>query len=118
MRVVHVAPTREEAARVAEAPFMGYQQRMSVLRTTSTGGGVPDSFDRSILRLRPFAEYIESAMALIGDPDDVATGLRDYCEATGHWRILLVMALPGLDTTAALSSMRLFANHIAPKFTT
>jgi alkanesulfonate monooxygenase SsuD/methylene tetrahydromethanopterin reductase-like flavin-dependent oxidoreductase (luciferase family) len=116
MRVVHVAPTREEAARAAEAPFMGYQRRMSVLRTESTGGGVPDSFDRSILRLRPFAEYIENAMALIGDPDDVAGGLRDYCEATGHWRMLLVMALPGLDTAAALSSMRLFADRVAPRF--
>ena len=116
MRVVHVARTHEEAFRAAEPPFMGYQQRMSVLRSDSTGGGVPDSFDRSILRLRPFQEYVDSGMALIGTPDEVSTGLREYCEATGHWRMLLLMALPGLDTAPALSSMRLFAEEIAPAF--
>ena len=116
MRVVHVAKSHEEALRAAEPPFMGYQQRMSVLRSESTGGGVPDSFDRSILRLRPFQEYVDSGMALIGAPDEVAGGLQEYCEATGHWRMLLVMALPGLDTAPALSSMRLFADEVAPAF--
>jgi hypothetical protein len=45
MRVVHVAPAHEEAWRAIEAPFMGYQRRMSVLRSDSTGGSVPGSFD-------------------------------------------------------------------------
>src|SRR5213594_335621 len=45
MRVVHVAPDRTEALRAIEAPFMGYQRRMSVLRSDSTGGSVPSSFD-------------------------------------------------------------------------
>jgi hypothetical protein len=35
---------------------MGYQQRMAVLRTETTGGSVPNSFDRSYVRLRPFHE--------------------------------------------------------------
>jgi hypothetical protein len=35
-------------------------------------------------------------------------------EATGHQRLLLVMALPGLPTHLALRSMRLFAEEVAP----
>src|SRR5262245_5817224 len=116
MRVVHVAATREEALRATEAPFMGYQQRMSVLRSESTGGGVPDSFDRSILRLRPFGDYLDSGMALIVTAAEVARGLETYCDATGHRRMLLLMALPGLDTAAALRSMRRFVDQVAPAF--
>ena len=32
MRVVHVAPDRDEALRVTEPPFMGYQRKMATLR--------------------------------------------------------------------------------------
>src|SRR5918994_307627 len=66
MRVVHVAPTREEALRATEPPFMSYQRKMAVLRSNATGGTVPDSFDRSLLRLRAFDEYLADGWALIG----------------------------------------------------
>ena len=58
MRVVHVAPSRDEALWATEAPFMGYQRKMAVLRSD---GSVPKSFDRSLLRLRPFEEYLATA---------------------------------------------------------
>jgi alkanesulfonate monooxygenase SsuD/methylene tetrahydromethanopterin reductase-like flavin-dependent oxidoreductase (luciferase family) len=114
MRVVHVAPDHAEALRAIEAPFMGYQRRMSVLRSDSTGGSVPSSFDRSLLRLREFREYLADGWALVGTPDEVRDDLQKFREATGYERVLLVMALPGLDTGRALRSMRLFAEHIAP----
>jgi len=114
MRVVHVAPDRAEALRAIEAPFMGYQRRMSVLRSDSTGGSVPSSFDRTLLRLREFREYLADGWALVGTPDEVRDDLQKFREATGYERVLLVMALPGLDTGQALRSMRLFAEHIAP----
>ncbi len=114
MRVVHVAPTREEALRAAEGPFMGYQRRMAVLRSDATGGTVPGSFDRSLLRLRAFHEYLDDGWALVGTPEEVTRGLRQFCEATGYERVLLVMALPGLRTDLALRSMRLFAEEVAP----
>jgi len=114
MRVVHVAPDHDEALRTTEAPFMGYQRRMSVLRSESTGGSVPGSFDRSLLRLRAFRDYLDDGWALIGTPDEVRDGLQKYCEATGYGRVLLVMALPGLRTDFALRSMRLFADEVAP----
>ncbi len=114
MRVVHVAPARAEALRAIEAPFMGYQRRMSVLRSDSTGGSVPSSFDRSLLRLREFREYLADGWALVGTPEEVRDDLQKFREATGYERVLLVMALPGLDTGRALRSMRLFAEHIAP----
>jgi alkanesulfonate monooxygenase SsuD/methylene tetrahydromethanopterin reductase-like flavin-dependent oxidoreductase (luciferase family) len=114
MRVVHVAPTREEALRTVEAPFMGYQQKMAILRSDSTGGTVPNSFDRRLLRLRPFEEYLAAGWMLVGTADEVLEGLQQYREATGYRRVLLLMALPGLPTRLALRSMHLFAEKVAP----
>jgi alkanesulfonate monooxygenase SsuD/methylene tetrahydromethanopterin reductase-like flavin-dependent oxidoreductase (luciferase family) len=114
MRVVHVGPSREEAMRRSEAGFMGYQRRIAVLRSEGQGGGVPNSFDRTMVRLRPFQEYLDAGLAMIGDADDVRSGLRDYLEATGYQRVLLLMAIPGLDTGAAVESMRRFAEEVAP----
>jgi alkanesulfonate monooxygenase SsuD/methylene tetrahydromethanopterin reductase-like flavin-dependent oxidoreductase (luciferase family) len=118
MRVVHVAPTRAEALRATEGPFMGYQRRMAVLRSDATGGSVPGSFDRSLLRLRAFHEYLDDGWALVGTPEEVTRDLQQFCEATRYERVLLVMALPGLATDLAMRSMRLFAEEIAPAMAT
>jgi alkanesulfonate monooxygenase SsuD/methylene tetrahydromethanopterin reductase-like flavin-dependent oxidoreductase (luciferase family) len=115
MRVVHVARQHDEALRATEAPFMGYQRRMAVLRSDATGGSVPSSFDRSLLRLRAFEDYLADGWAIVGTPDEVRDGLEQYLEATGYERVLLLMALPGLPTELALRSMRLFAEEVAPK---
>ena len=114
MRVVHVAPSHEEALQAVEAPFMGYQHKMAVLRSDSSGGSVPKSFDRSLLRLRTFEEYLATGWTLIGTADEVREGLQQYLEATGYQRVMLLMALPGLDTALALRSMRLFVDEVAP----
>jgi alkanesulfonate monooxygenase SsuD/methylene tetrahydromethanopterin reductase-like flavin-dependent oxidoreductase (luciferase family) len=115
MRVVYVASDHDEAKRATEAPFMGYQRRMSALRSDATGGSVPSSFDRALLRLRAFQDYLADGWALIGTPDEVRDGLDRYLEATGYERVLLLMALPGLATDLALRSMRMFAEEVAPK---
>ena len=117
MRVVHVAAQHDEAVRAAEPAFMSYQRRMAVLRSDSTGGTVPNSFDRSHLRLRAFDDYLKDGWAMVGTPDEVREGLRQYLDATGYERVLLIMALPGLSTAHALRSMRLFAEEIAPTLT-
>jgi alkanesulfonate monooxygenase SsuD/methylene tetrahydromethanopterin reductase-like flavin-dependent oxidoreductase (luciferase family) len=114
MRVVHVAPTREEALQATEGPFMGYQRKMAMLRSDATGGSVPSSFDRSLLRLRSFPEYLADGWALIGTPDEVREGLQRFLDATGYRHVLLLMALPGLPTDLALRSMRMFAEKVAP----
>jgi alkanesulfonate monooxygenase SsuD/methylene tetrahydromethanopterin reductase-like flavin-dependent oxidoreductase (luciferase family) len=114
MRVVHVAPSRSEALAATEAPFMGYQRKMAVLRSDSTGGTVPNSFDRTTLRLRPFQEYLATDWTLIGTADEVREGMQRYVDATGYRRVLLLMALPGLATELALRSMRLFSEKVAP----
>ena len=114
MRVVHVAPDREDALRTTEPAFMSYQRKMAALRSDATGGNVPNSFDRSLLRLRAFQEYLADGWALIGTPEEVREGLQQFVDATGYHRVLLLMALPGLDTTRALRSMRLFAEEVAP----
>jgi alkanesulfonate monooxygenase SsuD/methylene tetrahydromethanopterin reductase-like flavin-dependent oxidoreductase (luciferase family) len=117
MRVVHVAPSRAEALAAIEAPFMGYQRKMAILRSDGTGGTVPNSFDRSLLKLRPFADYLATDWMLLGTADEVREGLERYLEATGYRRLLLLMAVPGLATELALRSMRLFAEHVAPALT-
>jgi alkanesulfonate monooxygenase SsuD/methylene tetrahydromethanopterin reductase-like flavin-dependent oxidoreductase (luciferase family) len=114
MRVVHVARDRDEAWRASEAPFMGYQRRMAALRSESTGGGLTDSFDRALVQVRPFNEYIDSGAAFIGTPEDVASGLQKYLDATGLQRVMLLTAIPGLGVDAAMESMRLFAEEVAP----
>ena len=114
MRVVHVSPTRDEALRATEAPFMGYQRRIATLRSEGLGGALPDSFDRSLVRLRPFRDYLDDGLAMIGSPDEVRDRLQEYLEATGYHHVLLLMALPGLGTAEALRSMRLFAEEVRP----
>ena len=114
MRVVHVAPDRAEALRAIEEPFMGYQRRMAVLRTDGSGGGLRDSFDRSLLKLRPFGDYLADGWAIAGSPGEVRASLQAHLDATGYRRVLLVMAVPGLSTELALRSMRLFATEVAP----
>ncbi|HYR14933.1 MAG TPA: hypothetical protein VEQ67_12035, partial [Mycobacterium sp.] len=52
--------------------------------------------------------------ALIGSPGEVREGLQQYLEATGYRHVLLLMALPGLDTALALRSMRLFVDEVVP----
>ncbi|HSE05497.1 MAG TPA: LLM class flavin-dependent oxidoreductase, partial [Methylomirabilota bacterium] len=114
MRVVHVAPDRASALRATEGPFMGYQRKMSVLRSEAAGGTVPGSFDRSLLRLRAFSDYLADGWALIGTAAEVREGLQQYLDATGYRHVLLLMALPGLETELAMRSMHLFADEVAP----
>jgi alkanesulfonate monooxygenase SsuD/methylene tetrahydromethanopterin reductase-like flavin-dependent oxidoreductase (luciferase family) len=115
MRVVHVAPDHEAALRATEAPFMGYQRKMSKLRSDSTGGTVPDSFDRSLLRLREFRDYLDDDWLVIGTPDEVRDSLQQHMDAARYQRMLLVMALPGLETDLAMRSMRLFVEKVGPQ---
>lgn len=61
-----------------------------------------------------FREYLDDGWALIGTPDEVTAGRQKYLDATGYRRVLLLMALPGLETAAAVRSMRMFAEHVAP----
>ena len=100
---------------IAEHHFiMGYQQRIATLRSDSLGGGLPDSFNRSLVRLRPFREYLDDGLAMIGSPDEVRDRMQEYLDATGYRRVLLLMALPGLGTAEALRSMELFADEVRP----
>ncbi len=111
MRVVYVAPSHGDAVQESEGPFMRYQGRMARLRSSDTGGSIADSFDRSLVRLRPYREYLDTGLAHIGTPSQVRKSLSEYVDATGYQRVLLLMALPGLATDLALRSMRLFAEE-------
>ena len=47
----------------------------------------------------------------MGTPSEVRKRLEEYLDATGYQRVMLLMAIPGLDTELALRSMRLFAEE-------
>ena len=115
MRVVHVAPDRAAALRASEGPFMSYQRQLAARRTEGTGARLPSSFDPALVRLRPFAEYLDAGLALIGSPAEVADALGRYAEETGYRRVMLLMALPGLPAADTLRSMELFAAHVMPQ---
>jgi alkanesulfonate monooxygenase SsuD/methylene tetrahydromethanopterin reductase-like flavin-dependent oxidoreductase (luciferase family) len=114
MRAVHVAPDRASALRAAEPPWMSYQRKMSKLRSDSAGGSVPNSFDRSMMKLRDFADYVKDGWILAGSPEEIRDQVQADLATAGYQRLLLVMALPGLPTDLALRSMRLFAEKVAP----
>ena len=63
------------------------------------------------------AHSYEQSWAHFGTPDEVRSGLQAHLDATGHQRVMLVMALPGLATDLALRSMRLFVEEVAPALT-
>jgi alkanesulfonate monooxygenase SsuD/methylene tetrahydromethanopterin reductase-like flavin-dependent oxidoreductase (luciferase family) len=115
MRVVHVAADHATAVRTVEAPFMSYQRQLAMRRNEGVGARLPNSFDGSLLRLRPFSDYLDEGLAAIGGPDEVVDSLGRYIEATGYRRILLLMALPGLPAADALRSMELFATRVMPQ---
>ncbi|MGE0540150.1 MAG: LLM class flavin-dependent oxidoreductase [Dehalococcoidia bacterium] len=115
MRVVHVAADHAMAVRTVEAPFMSYQRQLAMRRNDGVGARLPESFDASLLRLRPFSDYLDEGLAAIGGPDEVVESLGRYLEATGYRRVLLLMALPGLAAADALRSMELFATRVMPQ---
>jgi alkanesulfonate monooxygenase SsuD/methylene tetrahydromethanopterin reductase-like flavin-dependent oxidoreductase (luciferase family) len=47
----------------------------------------------------------------VGTPRDVRKRFQAYLDATGFQRVMLLMAVPGLDTELAHRSMRLFAEE-------
>ena len=117
MRVVHVAWDQQEALQVTEGPFMSHQRRMSVLRSAAAGGSVTELVRSLLLRLRPFSDYLAGRPCAHRHARRGARGSDGYLDATGHQRVLLLMALPGLSTAPTLRSMRFFVDEVAPALT-
>jgi alkanesulfonate monooxygenase SsuD/methylene tetrahydromethanopterin reductase-like flavin-dependent oxidoreductase (luciferase family) len=67
--------------------------------------------------VRRFEEYLATGWTLIGTADEVRESLQQYLEATGYQRVMLLMALPRLDTALTLRSMRLFVDEVVPAMT-
>ena len=63
MRVVHVARDHDEALSATEAPFMGYQRRMSALRSDGRGAGRSEPLPgRHRIRARSAADGVAGAL--------------------------------------------------------
>ena len=81
-----------DVAEMIASDRSGYEAplRETALRSDATGGSVPSSFDRSLLRLLAFQDYLADGWAIVGTPDEVRAGLERYLDATGYERVLLV----------------------------
>ena len=78
---------------------------------------MPELVRSLLLRLRPFRDYLDDGWALIGTPDEVREGLQGYLEATGYRRVLLLMALPGLEAAPGAALDAPVRDEVAPALT-
>lgn len=115
MRVVHVAPDRATAVAATRAPFMGYQERLVGRRAVESRVGARDERGQSVTPARPFEEYLDTGMVILGSPDEVVDGLGRYLEETGYHRLMVLIALAGLPAADAFRAMDLFAARVMPQ---
>ena len=117
---VYVAPTDAEALADAREPEMWY--RDAFIRSLSTDGltglhpSVYEGAETMLRRLRSqtWEDLVESAL-IIGSPDTVAEKIAELQRA-GVGEVACWMNFGGLEPRKVRRSMRLFAEHVIPRF--
>lgn len=107
-REVFVAPTREEAYRLAREPIMNKYKAYSAWDVDRQG---PDGTGELG---QPFEDLIEDRF-FIGSPDDVAEQIVRFHKRVGMNHIVLSMHWPGLDVARSIEAMELFAEEVMPR---
>jgi alkanesulfonate monooxygenase SsuD/methylene tetrahydromethanopterin reductase-like flavin-dependent oxidoreductase (luciferase family) len=111
VRLVFVAPTRQEAiersAAAAESYFRlmlgkGYHQQ-------AVASGMAPSVVQTDEERRRLASFV------IGSPEDVAAELNAYVETTGIDQLDIMAQIPGLATDDVRRSMTLVQNEVRPR---
>ena len=110
MRETFVAPTKEEALRIAR-PYLEEKYRVYVkwgqdraMPQSDEAAGFSSSFDE-----------LERDRFLIGSPDDVAEQIVTYRDRLGVTMICVCMHWVGMPQAQALDAMQLFADEVMPK---
>lgn len=107
-REVFVAPTREEAFRLAKDPIMTKYKAYFSWGLGKSRPGVEDALGA------PFEELMKDRF-LIGSPDDVAEQIIAFNKRVGMNHIVMSMHWPGLPVSAAMDSLHLMAEEVIPK---
>jgi alkanesulfonate monooxygenase SsuD/methylene tetrahydromethanopterin reductase-like flavin-dependent oxidoreductase (luciferase family) len=107
-REVFVAPTREQAWRLAEGPIVTKYKAYFSWGLGRSRPGVDDELGQG------FADLMRDRF-LIGSPDEVAEQLIRFERRLGVNHVVMSMHWPGLDYRHSLDSLRLTAEEVMPK---
>lgn len=107
-REVFVAPTREEAYRLAREPVMTKYKAYHAWGLGRSRPGEPDELGQ------PFEDLIKDRF-FIGSPDEVAEDIIRFNRRLGVNHIVMSMHWPGLDVAQSIESMRIMAEEVFPR---
>jgi alkanesulfonate monooxygenase SsuD/methylene tetrahydromethanopterin reductase-like flavin-dependent oxidoreductase (luciferase family) len=117
LRLAFVAETDEEARRITEPAVNRLFDQMTRIRGRKIWlEQGEDETAPEIAGAKPYDLLLERDHLLIGSPDSVAERLQRMEETYGvtHW--LMQMTLPYIQSEHVCESLRLFAEHVAPRF--
>jgi alkanesulfonate monooxygenase SsuD/methylene tetrahydromethanopterin reductase-like flavin-dependent oxidoreductase (luciferase family) len=117
LRLAFVAETDEEARRITEPAINRLFDQMTRIRGRKVWlDHGEDETAPEIADAKPFDLLLERDHLLIGSPDSVAERMQRMEETYGvsHW--LMQMTLPHVKSSDVCESLRLFAEHVAPRF--
>jgi len=113
-RYVYLADSRREAMDDLRADIngeLGYQIKRGLIRLLTANYGLSLQADKVT-----FDQLAEAGIYHLGDPDTVARELKEFYEAAGGFGTLLIVAGKKWATREKVArSLRLFAEHVAPK---
>ncbi|MDC0985894.1 LLM class flavin-dependent oxidoreductase [Alphaproteobacteria bacterium] len=107
-REVFVAPTREEAFRIAKGPIM---QKYQAYHAWGLGRSRPGETDELG---QPFEDLMKDRF-FIGSPDDVAEQIIKFNKQLGMNHIVMSLHWPGLEVSQSMETMQILAEEVFPK---
>ena len=102
---VHVAPTKEQAAKEYEAGLMWY---FDVRRNREMYGFGGDA--------QPYSFYLDHPSVILGTPEEVTERIAEYREYTGINNLICWFNCGGQPRNQVRSSMELFSAKVMPIF--
>jgi alkanesulfonate monooxygenase SsuD/methylene tetrahydromethanopterin reductase-like flavin-dependent oxidoreductase (luciferase family) len=107
-REVFVAPTREEAFRVAAEPIMTKYKAYHAWGLGQSRAGKTEELGQSF-------EDLARDRFLIGSPDDVAEQIIKFNKRVGMNHIVMSMHWPGMEVSRSMEAMQLIAEEVFSK---
>lgn len=120
MRVVFVAPTREQAWSIAARPL--HHMASEYLRWFVEESNDPD-FEHTMASIPTVEEIIRAQAldffgedAIVGTPQDAIAQIEDYIARGRISHLVCALALPGMTAEQIRAGMTLFAQEVIPHF--
>jgi alkanesulfonate monooxygenase SsuD/methylene tetrahydromethanopterin reductase-like flavin-dependent oxidoreductase (luciferase family) len=107
-REVFVAPTREEAYRLAKEPIMTKYRAYHAWGLGRSRPGEEDELGQDF-------EDLMKDRFFIGSPDEVAEQIVKFHKRVGMNHVVMSMHWPGLEVARSVESMELFAEEVFPR---